>query len=95
MWQYGHVDGYALIEDVPQHEGRCGGGGRRGQHGSRRRRGAAGPSAPAAAGRPTQQRGRRLQLAAQLVPVGAVLDHRLADLVAALEVNGTRRGFGA
>lgn len=37
-----------------------------------------------------QQRGRRPQLPPQRVAVGAVLDHRLADLVAALEVHRAR-----
>lgn len=90
MRQYGHVDGYTLIEDMPQHEGGCRGGQCRDG-----RRGAAGSGAAAAAGRTAQQRGRRLQLAAQLVPVRTVLDHRLADLIAALEVYGSRGGFAA
>lgn len=40
---------------------------------------------------PAEQRWRRPQLAPQRVAVGAVLDHRLADLVAALEVHGAWR----
>lgn len=42
---------------------------------------------------PCEQRRRRPQLPAQRVPVGTVLDHRLTNLVAALQVYSTGRYF--